>query len=1135
MAENTSHFHQELLTKLDAVRRKENRQSLLYGTLAVAMVVIILPLAAVLLEEIFLFGTLGRTLLAIGIAAAIALSAAWFIARPLLRIVRVLPRSSYSSLAVKAGDHFPAIKDRLLNALQLYESRDKLRPHYSLALIDAAFEDLFRQVKPLDFTDAVSGARVRTMRKFALYVFSVALLVLVVSPSGFLGSLNRIVHYGESFASPLPIRFLIEPGNTEVVRGQNVPVTIRTEGRPVRMIALFTRQVGQLEFESRNLRATPENEFRTELSAMKASTEYYAAAEDIKSTSYTIKVLDRPLIRDLHLTVASPAYTRIPPRTLDDNVGDVSAYPGSRISIRVHASKPLAAASMVFGDSTALRLAPSGAEAEGVFTVRKNTSYHLLLKDSDNLPNVDPVEYAVKVIPDEFPTAEILSPAKNIDLTEEMTLRLFIRIKDDFGFSRLHLAYRMAQSRYEKPAEEYSSIDIPLDKKITSPYDMWYEWDLSPLSLVPEDAVAYYVEVFDNDDVNGPKAGRSETYIVRLPSIEEVFSDVSQTHEQSVESMQSIAKETEQLKQDIEDLQRELKKKNDKMDWQQQKKVDEMVQRYDAMKKKIEETSQKMDEMVKKMEENKLLSNETLEKYLELNKLMEKLNSPELKDALKKLQESMKQLSPEEMRQAMNQLQFSEEQFRKSLERTIELLKRIHIEQKLDELVKRTEELKNRQEEIRNQASREPGKREELTARQQDLQKQMDSLQQEASSLEKMMEEFPKEMPTEEMSKANQQLAQQQIGKKMSRSAQQIQQGDMQGAQQNQQETEQNLEDFKQQMQQAQKSLRDRQMKQIANQLRKQLENVIELSKREEALKDETKQLDPNSQRFRENAQRQNEVMNDLGNVAEGLGEIGKKSFAVTPEMAREIGNAMSAMGESMRQMEGRNPAGSSGKQGKAMGSLNRAAMMMQGALGQMMGNSGQGMGMAGLMGMLGQMANAQGGINSGTEKAMGMGQGQGEGLTSQQQAEYGRLAAQQAAVQKSLKELSNEAKNAGEFSKLLGDLDKVAQDMQEVQTDLAQGNVNPNTLHKQERILSRLLDSQRSMRERDYEKRRKAEAGKDILHASPTEIDLTTQEGKNRLREEMLKVLEGKYSKDYEELIRKYFEQLQEEEKPNN
>jgi hypothetical protein len=226
-----------------------------------------------------------------------------------------------------------------------------------------------------------------------------------------------------------------------------------------------------------------------------------------------------------------------------------------------------------------------------------------------------------------------------------------------------------------------------------------------------------------------------------------------------------------------------------------------------------------------------------------------------------------------------------------------------------------------------------------------------------------------------------------------------------------------------------------------------------------------------------------------------------------------------------MQMMEDRNPAGSSARQGEAMSSLNRAAETMQSALNSMMQGGRGGSGMAGLLARLGQLSGAQGGINDQTKEAMG--QGQGQGLTQEQQAAYGRLAGGQAAVQKSLKELADEAKNSGDFSKLLGNLDDIAKQMQEVQTDLEQNNVNPNTIQKQERILSRLLDSQRSMRERDYEKRRQAQTGKDIQHASPSALDLSTQEGKDRLREELLKVLEGKYSKDYESLIKRYFEQL--------
>jgi len=411
------------------------------------------------------------------------------------------------------------------------------------------------------------------------------------------------------------------------------------------------------------------------------------------------------------------------------------------------------------------------------------------------------------------------------------------------------------------------------------------------------------------------------------------------------------------------------------------------------------------------------------------------------------------------------------------------------------------------------------------------MKQQAENMEKEASDLTEKMEEFPKEMPLEEMKKAEQNMQKKNTPSKMQKSSQQMQSGDMEGSQESQEQAEEDMKEFLEQMKQVQNSLQSKQQQQIVNELKKQLDNVVELSKREEDLKNQTQGLDPNSQRFRENTQQQSDIMQDLNNVANAMGELGKKTFAVSPEMGKELGNAMKQMNEAMGQMENRNPGGAGQKQGEGMGALNRAAMMMQNTLSGMMkgGKGGGGMGMAGLMSQLGQMAGGQSGLNQATQQAAGSG-GQG-GISAEQAAEYQRLGGQQAALKKSLDQLSQETKNAGEFSKLLGDLDRIAQEMQEVQTDLEQGDVNPATLQKQERILSRLLDSQRSMREKDFEKRRRSEAGKNQQRQSPTDIDFTTQEGKNKLREELLKVLEGKYSKDYEDLIRKYFEKLEKEE----
>jgi hypothetical protein len=229
-----------------------------------------------------------------------------------------------------------------------------------------------------------------------------------------------------------------------------------------------------------------------------------------------------------------------------------------------------------------------------------------------------------------------------------------------------------------------------------------------------------------------------------------------------------------------------------------------------------------------------------------------------------------------------------------------------------------------------------------------------------------------------------------------------------------------------------------------------------------------------------------------------------------------------------LQSLEQRNAAAASQQQGSAMGALNEAAQMMEEAMGAMMQSGGEGMmGMSGFLQRLQQMSDAQQQINEGTRNL--------GGLTPQQAAEMGRLAGEQGIVRKSLEQLQREAAAAGELSKLLGDLHSIAQDMREVQTDLAEGNVNPDTQRKQERILSRLLESQRSMREHDYENRRRAETGKSHPRSTSPGLDITSQEGQNRLRQDLLKALQEGYARDYEELIRKYFEALeQQEEGPN-
>jgi len=101
---------------------------------------------------------------------------------------------------------------------------------------------------------------------------------------------------------------------------------------------------------------------------------------------------------------------------------------------------------------------------------------------------------------------------------------------------------------------------------------------------------------------------------------------------------------------------------------------------------------------------------------------------------------------------------------------------------------------------------------------------------------------------------------------------------------------------------------------------------------------------------------------------------------------------------------------------------------------------------------------------------------------------------------------------------------------MREVVSDMNTEKLSDELIQKQEKILSKLLDAQKSINERDFEKERKSESGNNVTRNSPAELNLYNQQGKEKLKDELNRAVQEGYNKDYEELIRKYYEALQQE-----
>jgi len=251
------------------------------------------------------------------------------------------------------------------------------------------------------------------------------------------------------------------------------------------------------------------------------------------------------------------------------------------------------------------------------------------------------------------------------------------------------------------------------------------------------------------------------------------------------------------------------------------------------------------------------------------------------------------------------------------------------------------------------------------------------------------------------------------------------------------------------------------------------------------------------------------------------------------------IGQAMQNMEKAQQNLNNRAVSASAHHQRQAMSSINQAISQMQSMLSQMKksgqgscnnpGGEGQGQGGSGMSfsQRLRQTAKQQQGINNSMQQLLGQQMHQGK-LTPQQQAELGRIAAEQGKARKALEDLAKEQEKFGGKKKALGDLNKIVKEMEEVISDLQSGDVTPGQVNKQERILSRLLDASVSMNERDYEKKRESKSAEQLQRKSPGPLSLDDSEARRKAIEEFNKSLKQGYAKDYQRLIKMYFEALQ-------
>jgi DNA-binding transcriptional regulator YiaG len=1026
------------------------------------------------------------------------------------RLVRVFRVShSIRTYAARVGARLKDVGLDLLTALDLSEV-DSTRLGYSPVLITRVIDDIATRLKGFDLEVSV--------RRRSLVTYSLPLFVLAAASAVLLRydgprlsySVGRLAYFlGLSKESRIEIA--VEPGDDEILAGEDLTIGARITG--------FVRQTPSLHVVSDgeekaftmdavdSLETPGARYFRSVLARVDRDITYFLSLGSEKTPIYLVSVTEEPRVKSGRLTLTYPAYTGRGRETLATGIWDINAPYGTNLQMDLETNCLPESVWVVLSDttggSTEAPVAVSGDSLHFERALRKDFDYSLELLSADGTRAKPHGPHEVRVSMDEYPYVRIESPGEEIMLEADMIIPLSVLALDDYGISKMHLVY-------ESPVDS-AAVALPYEGKTQAVSE--YMWDLNGLDLFPGDVVTYYVSVADNDALRGPKYARTEAYIARVPTVYELYSEIENEQDENLDALEEIAQEAEDLKDESDHLIEDMKR-NPEITWEEEQAIKQNVAHQDEIRQKAEDVASSLDETLDLMGQNSLVSFEVIEKMEEIRQLLEEVATEDMVEAMKKVRDALDKLSPEEIREAMENLSLTQEDLLRRLDRTIEMLKQLQAQQRMESVLDLANQITEGQREI-NQSLSEGGELGESEKKEKGLIEDAQNLEEMMKDLAELLKEQGNPLGSD-IDKAGEFMQASQIPQSMSQAASSMSGGDRDESLEHGQNAEKNLSQLSAMLQSARDSMMGEERRQVMEALTKAMNGLRDVSKRQEGVLGRIESGDE-EKAGSELARMEMVYKEALDRIAADLFEVSKKSLFVSPMLGRAVLKIGSKLADASDLLAQGKPDKASTDATASLGAMNEMIAGLMDAMDKASSCSSPS-GMCDAFQSLECMCASQAGINQGTQQMLSEGM---EGLSMEARAQMARLAAEQEAVKKGIEDLAREYGSRGE---ILGRLDDLVDEARQVVEDLKSRNVSGETVQRQERILTRLLNAQKSMRRRDYTKRRKSEPAKEYEAKSPAELSLEERE---ELVRDMLYGKRGYYPPEYEELIRAYFKAL--------
>lgn len=1134
-----SALHQ-VLGQLEAFKRKFYLNLLVRGGLVALGLLLTLFVVFNLLEYFLylptwvrgglLFGFLGLTLYAFG---------RW-IWRPLAALTNLRRLLTDEQAARRVGELFPQVQDKLLNALQMQgQARDN-------ALIAASLEQRAGQLSGLEFTEGIKiKEQTRPLWKYVAIPVGIIALLLLVYPALFVQGTARILHYRTAYAPPAPFQFIIENKSLRAFKGEDFKLAVTVVGEALPN-EISIRYAGR----ERRLTKGQGNHYSYEFRQVQRDVEFQLAGAGFTSADYDLTVRERPNLRDFAVRVTYPAYIGKPAETIR-NTGNLTVPEGSTVEWQFATAATDELQLLFKNPDETVTATETNDQFRATRRVLRSQEYAVRLRNAASL-NRDPILYQLTALPDQAP--EVTVESFN-DTTSTRYLALGGTVRDDYGLSRLQLHYRVTSA--QKPNAGYQARALPLQRGAAQAYA--YQWDLRPLNLKPGDRLEYFVQVWDNDGVHGPKSTRTRAVEFRLPSRAAAQKQLNSKSQAMQGQMSRAAQQSKQLERELAKNEDKLKNRRD-LNFQDRKQLQEMLSQKQELDQQLADMKKAFEQLTQQQNQLDPQSEKLAEKAQELQKLMDSLLDPETKklyEELQKLLENKQDANQMEMQQLMQKLENKENTLQKELERALEMFKQLQYEQQQEATTNKLEQLAKEQQELADKTEQadkgnlpgdknEKGSQDDKSSPKADQQQKQQALKQEQAEKQQQFEEVKKDL--QNLQKMDQQLdgenkademkeQQEQVDQQMQESQQQLSKNQNQKASQSQREAAEQMQKMAQQMREQQEAEENDQLGQNIDNLRDILDNLLTLSFDQESLMKQFRTVDQSDPRFVQLGQTQRKLKDDAAVIQDSLYALAKKVPQIQSFVTREVGEMNGQMSEALNHIRQRNVGRATSSEQLAMTSMNNLALMLNDALKDMQKAQREG-----------QQSQGGGGSKSGKKKKKGGSAGDGQLGRMQQQLnqqiqqlqqsgksgralseELARLAGQQQILRDALNQLdklqpkgqSKEGKGQNGMGGT-GDLKKM---MEQTETDLVNKRLTEQTIMRQRQIMTRLLEAEKSARERDQDDKREAQTAQNRPPVFPPAFDKYKQQKERQT--ELLKTAPPALTPYYQREVSEYFQKI--------